>query len=95
MGSESKLVKADLKVIKGLQSNFKLLDPVINVLIDFVLFTQDFRLPKSLIDEVAGHWSRKKVSTVKQAVELARSELKYYQTIIREEYMEKEQEESI
>ncbi|MFC0470189.1 DnaD domain protein [Halalkalibacter kiskunsagensis] len=73
----SKLVKEDLEMIQELQSNFKLPDPVIKVLIDFVFITQDFQLPKFRIDQIASDWSRKKVSTVKQAMEFAKSELDY------------------
>jgi replication initiation and membrane attachment protein len=71
-----KPAKIDLKIIKELQSNLELPDPVINVLIDFVLYTQDMKLYKPLIIPIAREWSRKEVRTVKEAMKLAVSELK-------------------
>lgn len=71
--------KVDLKIIEDLMFQQKLQPGVINVLIQFVMYKMDMKLPKSYIDKIASHWARKKVKTVKEAMALARSEYKEYQ----------------
>src|SRR5690606_18383526 len=37
-------------------------------------YSHDMKLPKSLTEKIAGHWTRKKVKTVEEAMQLALSE---------------------
>ncbi len=72
----AQVAPADIKVIESLILDYKLLPGVVNVLIDFVLYSNDMKLPKALIHKIAGHWARKKVKTVQEAMKLALSEQK-------------------
>ncbi|NEU29864.1 helicase DnaB [bacterium LRH843] len=72
---------ADVKIVEALIVDFELLPGVVNVLLDFMLFSHDMKLPKALIGKIAGHWSRKKVQTVQEAMQLARSEKKKLESI--------------
>ena len=56
----------------------KLTPGVINVLIDYVLKTNNMKLNKNLIETIAGHWKRKNIETVKEAIEECRKEHKKF-----------------
>ncbi|WP_332629105.1 replication initiation and membrane attachment family protein [Halalkalibacter flavus] len=66
-----KVAAADVKIIESLILDHQLFPGVANVLLDFMLYSHDMKLSKALIDKVAGHWSRKKVKNVKEAMQLA------------------------
>ncbi|WP_100405073.1 replication initiation and membrane attachment family protein [Bacillus solitudinis] len=70
----SMVAPADVKIIEGLILDFQLLPGVVNVLLDYVLWQHDMKLPKAFVDKIAGHWSRKKVKTVTAAMGLALEE---------------------
>lgn len=70
------MAAADAKIVESLIVDHQLLPGVANVLIDFILWSQDMKLAKALIDKIAAHWSRKKVKTVKEAMQLAVQEQK-------------------
>ncbi|WP_209122060.1 replication initiation and membrane attachment family protein [Alkalihalobacillus sp. BA299] len=70
----AKVPLADVKIIESLLLDYQLTPGVVNVLIDSVMIRNDMKLTKSLIDKIAGHWSRKNIKTVKQAMELAKQE---------------------
>ncbi|WP_216828896.1 replication initiation and membrane attachment family protein [Alkalihalobacterium elongatum] len=70
----AKVPLADVKIIESLLLDFQLMPGVVNVLIDSVLIRNDMKLTKALVDKIAGHWSRKNIKTVKEAMELARLE---------------------
>ncbi|GAE34097.1 replication initiation and membrane attachment family protein [Halalkalibacter akibai] len=72
----AKVAAADAKIVESLIVDHQLLPGVANVLIDFILWSQDMKLAKALIDKIAAHWSRKKVKTVKEAMQLAVQEQK-------------------
>ena len=69
-------VKRDMQLLENLIVDYKLKPGVVNVLIDFVLRTQDNKLNRSYVETIAGQWSRKKIETVEDAVELARKTYK-------------------
>ena len=56
--------------------NQKLMPGVINVLIDYVLKTNNMKLNKNFIETIAGHWKRKNIETVSEAIEECRKEHK-------------------
>ncbi|MDE5412346.1 replication initiation and membrane attachment family protein [Alkalihalobacterium chitinilyticum] len=70
----AKVPLADVKIIESLLLDYQLMPGVVNVLIDSILIRNDMKLTKALIDKIAGHWSRKNIKTVKEAMELARLE---------------------
>ena len=79
-------VKRDLKLLEDLIIDYKLKPGVVNVLIDYVLKTNDNKLTKSLVETIAGQWMRKKIETVEDAMEIAR---KNHQMNIRSQSIKK------
>lgn len=67
----------DLELVERLMHQYGLPSGVINVLLEYVLYTHDFRLPRALVEKIAGHWKRRGVKTVDEAMELARNELNW------------------
>lgn len=70
---------ADLKIIEDVMFKQKLFPGVINVLIHYVMLKMDMKLTKGYVEKIASHWTRKEVKTVKEAMELAKTEHKKYQ----------------
>jgi replication initiation and membrane attachment protein len=70
---------ADLQIIEEIMLNQKLLPGVVNVLIYYVMLRTDMKLSKSYVERIAGHWARKKVTTVTEAMALAKEEHRQYQ----------------
>ncbi|MBT2686457.1 replication initiation and membrane attachment family protein [Bacillus sp. ISL-37] len=70
--------KADLQIIEEVMFKQKLLPGVVNVLVQYVMLKTDMKLAKGYIEKIAGHWSRKKISTVRDAMQLAKSEHRQY-----------------
>ncbi|WP_409302101.1 replication initiation and membrane attachment family protein [Peribacillus sp. SCS-155] len=70
---------SDLQIIEGIMMNQNLNPGVVNVLIEYVMLKTDMKLTKSYIEKIASHWARKKVETVKQAMDLAKREENQYQ----------------
>ncbi len=64
----------DLKLIETIMFEQKLTPGVVNVLIDYVLKTNDGKLPGPLVTKIAAHWSRKKIKTVQEAIDFAQQE---------------------
>lgn len=70
--------KSDLQIIEEVMFKQKLLPGVVNVLVQYVMLKTDMKLAKGYIEKIASHWSRKKISTVKDAMDLAKSEHRQY-----------------
>ena len=64
--------KRDMKLVEDLMIDYKLNAGVINVLIDYVLKTYDNKLERKMVETIAGQWSRKKIETVEEAMEIAK-----------------------
>lgn len=65
-------VKRDIMLLENLIIDYKLKPGVVNVLIDYVLKTQDNKLNRSYVETLAGQWAREKIETVEDAMEYAR-----------------------
>ncbi|WMJ19349.1 replication initiation and membrane attachment family protein [Geobacillus kaustophilus] len=76
-GAEPSL--ADLQLIEDIMFQQQLLPGVVNVLIYYVMLRTNMKLSKKYVEKIASHWARKKVKTVKEAMELAKEEAKTYQ----------------
>ncbi|WP_040037612.1 replication initiation and membrane attachment family protein [Bacillus thermotolerans] len=76
--SGSKPSKADLQVVEGVLFQNKLPAGVVNVLLQYVMLKTDMKLTKSYVEKIASHWSRKKIKTVQEAMELAKKEHRQY-----------------
>lgn len=61
----------DMKILELLLIDLKLNPAVVNVLIDYVLRTQNNRLVKGFIETIAGEWKRANIETAKEAIEYA------------------------
>lgn len=70
--------KADLQIIEDVMFQQKLPPGVVNVLVHYVLLKTDMKLTKNYVDKLASHWARKNISTVSEAMELAKKEQKQY-----------------
>ncbi|WP_025027949.1 replication initiation and membrane attachment family protein [Caldalkalibacillus mannanilyticus] len=73
-----KVAEADLKLLEELLYDYELLPGVVNLLIEYILLTNDYKLPKNLVTKVAAHWKRLNITTVKQAQDLAKKEHQQY-----------------
>ena len=71
-------VKRDMKLLEDLIIDYGLKPGVVNVLIDYVLKTNNNKLNRSLVETIAGQWQRNKVETVEDAINLAKKEHKKY-----------------
>jgi len=74
----SKIPDADLSLIEALLYDYQLNAGVVNVLIEYVMLSNDYKLPKNLTEKIAGHWKRSKIETVIDALNLAKKEHQLY-----------------
>ncbi|KIL43803.1 replication initiation and membrane attachment family protein [Jeotgalibacillus soli] len=70
--------KSELAMIEELLYHQKLPAGVVNVLLQYVLLRTDMKLTKGYVEKIAAHWARKKITTAKDAMELAKNEHKQY-----------------
>ncbi|ARI76837.1 replication initiation and membrane attachment family protein [Halobacillus mangrovi] len=69
----------DLKLIRDVMTEQGLAPGVMNVLVHYVLLKTDMKLSKAYLEKIASHWTRKNVTTVRQAMNLAKAEHQKYQ----------------
>ncbi len=77
----SKPVERDMKILENLIVDLKLNSAVVNVLIDYVLRTNNNKLTKAYIDTIASQWKRLGIETATEAMELAEKEHKKYKKV--------------
>ncbi|WP_124726960.1 DnaD domain protein [Staphylospora marina] len=65
---------SDVKLVESLMHQYGLPAGVINVLLEYVLLRYDYKLPRKLVEKIAGQWQRARVRTIEEALELARKE---------------------
>ncbi|WP_328585738.1 replication initiation and membrane attachment family protein [Rossellomorea aquimaris] len=70
--------KSDLQAVEEVLMAQKLPIGVMNVLIQYVLLKTDMKLTKGYMEKIASHWTRKKITTAAQAMDLAKKEHKQY-----------------
>lgn len=75
----AKPAESDIKIVESLMFDQKLLPGVVNVLIEYVMRTNDMKLPRAYVVKIGAHWARKNIKTVKEAMALARAEHQKYQ----------------
>lgn len=68
--------KTDLAVLEHLAVDIDLTPGVINVLLDFVLKTTNNKLSMNYVDAIASQWKKSKITTVEDAINIAKSEYK-------------------
>lgn len=69
----------DKKIVESLIIEQQLNPGVVNVLIDYVLKTNNKKLNKEFIETIAGQWRRLNIETVSEAMEICRKEHKKVQ----------------
>lgn len=69
----------DLKMIRDVMTEQGLPPGVMNVLVHYVLLKTDMKLSKAYLEKIASHWTRKNVTNVRQAMNLAKAEHQKYQ----------------
>lgn len=90
--------KRDLRLVEDLVLDYSLKQGVVNVLIDYVLKTNNNKLTRNLVETIAGQWQRLKIETVEDAMNVAEKEHKKYNkvnNVSKKEVKEKVQEESL
>ncbi|WP_163101268.1 replication initiation and membrane attachment family protein [Peribacillus alkalitolerans] len=70
--------KSDITIVEGIMMNQQLPPGVVNVLIEYVMIKTDMKLTKGYVDKIAGHWARKNIKTVIDAMDLAKKENQQY-----------------
>ncbi len=70
----AKPTQRDMTIIESLLQDLKLNPAVINVLIDYVLSTNNNKLNKSYIETIASQWKRSGIETAQEAMEIAKKE---------------------
>ncbi|MEQ6389905.1 DnaD domain protein [Bacillaceae bacterium S4-13-58] len=75
----SKVPDQDLKMIRDIMHKQGLPSPVMNMLIQYVLYRTDMKLNRSYIEKIAGQWSRLGIKTAREAMEVTIRENKKYQ----------------
>lgn len=68
----------DLQIIEDVMFQQKLQPGVVNVLIYYVMLKTDMKLSKGYVQKIAGHWARKNIKTVDEAMTLAKKEQQQY-----------------
>lgn len=70
--------RGDLKIVEDIMFHQKLLPGVVNVLLQYVMLKTDMKLTKAYVEKIASHWTRKKIITVKEAMDVAINEHRQY-----------------
>ncbi|HEY2421890.1 MAG TPA: DnaD domain protein [Neobacillus sp.] len=67
---------ANLKILEEVMIKYKLPPGVVNVLIEVAMIKTDMKFTKGFVESIASHWARKQVKTVKEAMDLAKKEVR-------------------
>ncbi|MED4016236.1 MULTISPECIES: replication initiation and membrane attachment family protein [Sutcliffiella] len=70
---------SDLWIVEDVMFKQQLPAGVVNVLLYYVLLKTDMKLNRNYVEKIASHWARKRVTTVIEAMELAKAENRQYQ----------------
>ncbi|MGL4374717.1 MAG: DnaD domain protein, partial [Turicibacter sp.] len=69
-------VPADRQLVEWLLVDQQFPPGVVNVLVDYVLKVSDGRLPRALVEKIAGEWTRKDINSVDKAIKQVKLTLK-------------------
>ncbi|UPU39800.1 DnaD domain protein [Erysipelothrix sp. Poltava] len=62
------IIDADRKLLKSLEHNFGFDNKVINVLVEYILETNDKNLNRGFVEKVASSWKRRGVKSLEDAL---------------------------
>ena len=85
----------DKRLIESLLIDQKLAPGVVNVLISYVLRTNNEQLKKSYIETIAGQWKRLNIETVEDAMRYTEKEHKKLKGIVKKEVVDKKNSTSV
>lgn len=68
------IAQLDVEMIEEVRRKSDLSEPVLNVLLYYVMLKNDMRLDKHYIEKIAAHWNRKKIKTVEEALDILTKE---------------------
>ena len=68
------VTKVDARLLEYLSINLKMSNSVINVLIEYVLNISENRLPRNLVEKIAGEWIRENINTKEKAIEKSKAD---------------------
>ncbi len=68
----------DMQILEMLLVDLKLNASVVNVLVDYVLKSNNNKLTKAYVETIAGQWKRRGIETAKEAMDLAEKEHNKY-----------------
>ncbi|MGA9175586.1 MAG: DnaD domain protein [Thermoactinomyces sp.] len=71
----TRIPDSDVELVESLVRHYGLPPEVINVLLEYVLLKYDYKLPRNLVEKIAGHWKRLGIQTIQDALEQARKEI--------------------
>lgn len=74
LSSGKTVSKQDLRVVNEVMEESGLPEPVINILIHYVLLNSNMKLNKPYLSKIASHWSRINIKTAKEALSVAKRE---------------------
>jgi replication initiation and membrane attachment protein len=70
----ARIPDSDVELVESLVRHYGLPHGVINVLLEYVLLKYNYKLPRKLVEKIAGQWKRLGVQTIEEALEQARKE---------------------
>lgn len=73
--------KRDLNLLEMLLIDYELTPGVVNVLVDYVLKINDAKLTKGFVETIASQWKRLNITTVEDALKIAKKEYKKYNSV--------------
>lgn len=89
VSSGNRASEQDLKMIRDVMTEQGIAPGVMNVLVHYVLLKTDMKLSKAYLEKIASHWARKNVTTVRQAMNLAKAEHQKYQQWGKQKFQKK------
>lgn len=70
----ARIPASDVELVESLINQYGLPAGVVNVLLEYVLLKYDYKLPRKLVEKIAGQWKRLGIESVEQALEQAKKE---------------------
>ncbi|MBA4601638.1 DnaD domain protein [Thermoactinomyces mirandus] len=70
----ARIPASDVELVESLIHQYGLPSGVVNVLLEYVLLKYDYKLPRKLVEKIAGQWKRLGIESVEGALEQAKKE---------------------
>ncbi|GEL76831.1 replication initiation and membrane attachment family protein [Tenuibacillus multivorans] len=80
LSSSGRASMKEIDMLTNMMEEHGLSQPVMNVLVDYVLKRNHNKLAKNYLETIAAHWSREGIATAKEAMQIAKREHHMYET---------------